>query len=97
MNELKVAVVGTGNVAQKNYLPFLARDTEVSLGYYSRTAAKAQACATQFGGRAFDSVAELMDWAPDTALVLTRETQRLEAASPCSNTALAASSSRNPW
>ncbi|MBI2502827.1 MAG: Gfo/Idh/MocA family oxidoreductase [Candidatus Latescibacteria bacterium] len=80
MSKLKVAVVGTGNVAQKNYLPFLSRDAEVSLGYYSRTAAKAQTCADQFGGQTFASVAELMDWAPDTALVLTRETQRLEAA-----------------
>ena len=79
MSKLRVAVVGTGSVAQKNYLPFLSRDTELSLGYYSRTADKARACADQFGGRAFDSVAELMDWAPDTALVLTRETQRLEA------------------
>lgn len=26
MSKLKVAVVGTGNVAQKNYLPFRARD-----------------------------------------------------------------------
>lgn len=80
MSKLRVAVVGTGSVARKNYLPFLARDTELSLGYYSRTADKARACADEFGGRAFDSVAELMDWAPDTALVLTRETQRLEAA-----------------
>lgn len=80
MSKLRVAVIGTGNVAQKNYLPFLARDAEISLGYYNRTADKARACADQFGGLAFDSVAELMDWAPDTALVLTRETQRLEAA-----------------
>lgn len=80
MSTLKIGVVGTGNVAQKNYLPFLARDAEVSLGYYSRTADKAQACATQFGGRAFGSVGELMAWEPDTVLVLTRETQRLEAA-----------------
>ena len=79
MSKLKVAVVGTGSVARKNYLPFLSRDTEVSLGYYNRTADKARACADEFGGRAFDSVAELMDWDPDTALVLTRETQRLEA------------------
>ena len=80
MSKLKVGVVGTGKVAQKNYLPFLSRDPEVSLGYFSRTADKAQACADQFGGQAFDSVAELMAWQPDTVLVLTRETQRLEAA-----------------
>ncbi len=80
MSKLKVAVVGTGNVAQKNYLPFLSRDAEISLGYFSRTADKAKVCAGQFGGQAFDSVAELMAWEPDTVLVLTRETQRLEAA-----------------
>jgi predicted dehydrogenase len=80
VSALKIGVVGTGSVAQRNYLPFLARDREISLGYYSRTAEKARACATQFGGRAFGSPAELMAWEPDTVLVLTRETQRLEAA-----------------
>ena len=32
----KVAVVGTGNVAQKNYLPFLARQQDITLSYYNK-------------------------------------------------------------
>ncbi len=80
MSTLKVGVVGTGKVAAGNYLPCLAEEPGVSLGYYSRTRAGAEACAARFGGQVFDSTAALMDWQPDTVLVLTRETQRLEAA-----------------
>ena len=80
MTALKVAIVGTGKVTQGQYLPGLAEEPDVSLGYYNRTRAKAEACAAKFGGQVFNSVAELMDWGPDTVLVLTRETQRLEAA-----------------
>jgi predicted dehydrogenase len=77
---MNVGIVGTGNVAQNSYLPFLSQESDVSLGYYSRTRARADACAARFGGQVFGSLAELMDWNPDTVLVLTRETQRLEAA-----------------
>ena len=77
---LKIGVVGTGSVAQKNYLPCLAGESDVSLGYFNRTRAKAQACAEQFGGEVFDSSGDLVGWGPDAVLVLTREMDRYEAA-----------------
>jgi predicted dehydrogenase len=78
--DLRIAVVGTGKVAQRNYLPGLAATADVSLGYYNRTRAKADECATKFGGQAFGSLAALMAWDPDAVLVLTREMDRYDAA-----------------
>ncbi len=79
MSPLKIGIVGTGKVTVASYLPYLAQEPDVTLGYYSRTREKSDACAAQFGGQVFDSVAALMAWDPDTVLMLTRETQRLEA------------------
>ncbi|MCL4507078.1 MAG: Gfo/Idh/MocA family oxidoreductase [Chloroflexi bacterium] len=80
MSKLKVAVVGTGKVAENNYLPCLAVEPDVALGYYNRTRAKADACAARFGGEVFGSLQELADWNPATILVLTRETDRFDVA-----------------
>ncbi len=80
MAKLKVAVVGTGKVAQQNYLPTLAGEPDVELAYYNRTREKAERCAGQFGGRVFGSLPALMDWQPTTVFVLTRETDRFDAA-----------------
>lgn len=77
---LKIAVVGTGRVAQTNYLPFLAKQEDVKLSYFNRTPEKAEECARRFGGQAAGSIAELMADAPDAVLVLTRETERYAAA-----------------
>ena len=49
MDQLKVAVVGPGKVAQNSYLPFLSKAPGVTLGYLSRTPAKAEAAAAKFG------------------------------------------------
>ena len=38
---LKIGIVGTGNVAQRNYVPCLAAEEDVTLGYYNRTREKA--------------------------------------------------------
>jgi len=81
MASFKVAVVGTGRVAQNNYLPCLAAEPDVSLGYYNRTVPKAESCAAKFGGQVFGTIRELMDWQPETVFVLTRETDRYEVAS----------------
>ena len=75
---LKIAIVGTGKVARNNYLPYLAKQTDVSLTYYSRTLIKAEACAADFGGRVFTSLPELVADDPDAILVLTREEQRFD-------------------
>lgn len=77
---MKVAIIGTGNVATKSYLPFLSRQEDVSLSYYNRTRAKAEACAARFGGRVAGSIAELVGEDPDALLLLTRETGRYECA-----------------
>jgi predicted dehydrogenase len=80
MIPLKVAVVGIGQVAQNNYLPYLSKEPDVSLGYLSRTRAKTEAAAAEFGGQVFDSPTTLMAWAPDTVFILTREMDRFDAA-----------------
>jgi predicted dehydrogenase len=77
---LKVALLGAGNVARNSYLPYLSRRAGVELSYYSRTRARAEACAADFGGSVAASLEELLAAEPDTVLVLTHETQRYEAA-----------------
>jgi predicted dehydrogenase len=77
---LKIAILGTGKVARGNYLPFLSRQDDVDLLYYTRTRAKAEACADEYGGRVVGSVEALLSADPDAVLVLTRETQRYDAA-----------------
>lgn len=77
---LKIGVVGTGSVARANYLPHLASKDDVALVYCSRTRAKAEACAHDFGGRVVGSIRELLSEQLDAIMVLTLETQRYEAA-----------------
>lgn len=72
---LKIAVVGTGKVAQ-NYLTAIAKREDVTLSYYNRTRAKAESAAAQFGGSVADSLAQLLADEPDSVLVLTAETVR---------------------
>jgi predicted dehydrogenase len=75
---LHVAVVGVGNVAVQNYLPALIKHGDVRLRYFNRTPEKAFAAAETFGGEAVTSLDALMADAPDTVLVLTKETTRAE-------------------
>ena len=70
---MKVAVIGTGNVAERNYLPCLAKQQDVELSLFGRTPAKAEACAAKCGGRVASSVEDLMAGSPDTVFILTRE------------------------
>ena len=77
---LKIGILGTGNIARGNYIPCLAAEEDVSLGYYTRTRAKAEAVAEEFGGEVFDSLASLVSWGPDSTLVLTGEMDRYDAA-----------------
>lgn len=78
---VKLAIVGTGNVAVRNYLPFLAQQEDVTLSYYNRTQEKADGCVQQFGGWAADSIDSLMSDSPDVVLLLTHESARYELAS----------------
>jgi predicted dehydrogenase len=75
---LHIAIVGTGKVADQNYLPYIVERGDVSLSYYNRTRARAEAVAARHGGRVADSIAELMADDPDAVLVLTAETARSE-------------------
>ncbi|HWA09073.1 MAG TPA: Gfo/Idh/MocA family oxidoreductase [Opitutaceae bacterium] len=75
---LRIAVIGTGGVAQRNYLPFLAAQPDVAIACWNRTAAKAKAAARVFGGEAFPTLAAMAAWKPTAALVLTAETCRHE-------------------
>ena len=78
--KLKIGLVGTGNVATRNYVPCLAGEADLSLGYYTRTRSRAEAIAGEFGGQVFESLEALVGWEPDAIFVLTRETERLETA-----------------
>lgn len=73
---IKIAVVGTGKVARDSYLPYLAQQKDVALSYFSRTKAKAAACAHDFGGTVANSIPELLAAEPDAVLVLTGEMER---------------------
>ncbi len=75
---MRVAVVGTGSVAQGCYLPCLSQQDDVELLYFSRTRARAEACAGQFGGVVCGSLAELMARDPTVVFVLTNETTRAD-------------------
>jgi predicted dehydrogenase len=77
---MKIAIVGTGHVATKSYLPYLSNREDVELFYNDHIPDKAEECVKQFGGTATKSFAELMSYEPDTIMVLTHETQRLAAA-----------------
>lgn len=74
---LKIAVVGTGKVAQ-NYLTAIVKREDTTLSYYNRTREKAEAAAAQFGGRVADSLDDLLADEPDSVLVLTAETVRYQ-------------------
>lgn len=75
---MKIGIIGTGNVATKNYLPVLAAHDDDSLCYYNRTKSKASACVEQFGGQTVDTIPELVAWAPDSIFVLTSEQHRAD-------------------
>ena len=77
---MKVAVIGTGKVAEHNYLPFLSKQKDVRLSLFNRTLAKAEACAAKCGGRVASSIEDLMADSPDTVFILTREMERYDVA-----------------
>jgi len=77
---MKIAVVGTGGVAERNYLPYIVEREDIRLSYLNRTRSKAEAVAEQFGGRVAADAADLLADEPDTCLVFTKETDRLDAA-----------------
>ena len=77
---MKIAVVGTGGVAEKNYLPYIVARGDIQLSYLNRTRSKAEVVAEKFGGRVAVDAADLMADRPDACLIFTKETDRLDAA-----------------
>lgn len=75
---IRIAIIGTGGVARKSYLPALASHDDVELSYFNRTTEKADACAAEFGGRVHTSIESLLDDQPDAVMVLTSETARAD-------------------
>lgn len=80
MKTLKIAIIGTGNIARNNYVPVLAEIDDIELFYYSRTKQKATALADKFGGIVVGSLPALMENDPDAIFLLTRENDRYGAA-----------------
>lgn len=76
---MEVAIIGTGKVAQDNYLPSLLRHKDLTLTCYSRRYEQAQAVAQRFGVGAARTLEEVFARRPEAVFVLTREEQRLEA------------------
>lgn len=75
---LTIAIIGTGGVATRNYVPFLAKQPDVSLIYHNRTRSRAEACAASFGGDVVDSIEAVAERRPDAVFILTRENARAE-------------------
>jgi len=76
--QLKIAIVATGKVARDNYIPFLATQRDVELGYWNRTESSARSVAATFGGQVFTSLQAVAAWKPTAVMVLTAETARYE-------------------
>lgn len=75
---LRLAIIGTGKVAREEYVPFLASQPDVTLGYYNRTTQSARTLAEHFKGEVFPNLLAVAQWKPTAALVLTSETARYE-------------------
>jgi predicted dehydrogenase len=75
---LRVVVVGTGEVARRNYLPFLAAQPDVTLACWNRTAEKAVLAGREFRAEVLPTLEAVAAWKPTAVLVLTAETIRHE-------------------
>ncbi len=76
--KMRIAIIATGKIARDNYIPFLAAQPDIELGYWNRTEATARAVAATFGGEVFPSLEAVAAWKPTAAMVLTAETARYE-------------------
>ena len=75
---MEIAIVGTGKVAERNYIPSLLRHDDVSLTLHSRTRDRAEALGERFGLAVARSLDELVEREPEAVFVLTGEQERLE-------------------
>jgi len=77
---MKIALIGAGDVATGQYLPFLAKQPDVELGIWNRDVSKAASAAAKFSITHFASLTEAAAWQPDTTLVLTSDTSHADVA-----------------
>lgn len=73
MEKLRVGVIGTGYVAQNNFLPVLARTEDIEfVGVMAKSLEHAEFAAKHYGAQqAVDSIEKLVDLGLDCAFVLT--------------------------
>ena len=76
---MEIAIVGTGKVAERNYIPGLLRHDDLSVTCFSRTRERAEALGDRFGVSVAGSLDELFAREPAAVFVLTGEQDRLEA------------------
>lgn len=72
---MRCVIVGIGNLATGNYLPFLAAEPEMELGYLARTPERSSRAQEQFGGSVLGSWSDVASFAPDVVFNLTTDTQ----------------------
>ena len=77
---LRLGVIGLGNVACNNYLPFLSRQENVELYCCSRSPEKAEACAERFGIHACGTPKELAGLKPDAIFLTVPEAHHCDVA-----------------
>ncbi|XHR30928.1 MAG: Gfo/Idh/MocA family protein [Chthoniobacteraceae bacterium] len=75
-SSLRLAIVGTGQVATGNYLPVLREQKDVVLGMYNRDPSKAEKAANAFNGEHLASIEAVAKWNPASVFVLTSESAR---------------------
>ncbi|MBN2554313.1 MAG: Gfo/Idh/MocA family oxidoreductase [Anaerolineales bacterium] len=69
---MKLAVIGLGGIARKAYMPLLSTREGIELLFSSRSQETVSAwCARYRVARGTSDLNELIDWAPDAAIVLT--------------------------
>ena len=73
---MEIAIVGTGKVAERNYIPSLLRHDDVSLTLHSRTRDRASPRSDSLA--VAGSLDELVEREPEAVFVLTGEQERLE-------------------
>lgn len=72
---MRCVVVGVGNLAVGHYLPFLAAQNGMELGYLARTSERSSHAQEQFGGTVLESWRDVASFAPDIVFNLTTDSQ----------------------
>ena len=68
-----IAIIGCGGIARNRHIPALSMVPEARLaGFYNRTRARAEECASRYGGKVYESFEEVLsDPQVDAVVVCT--------------------------